>query len=728
MRISIVLVFFVMLVNITKSQNYGYTWHSTSYGWLGSNGTCTKLHDDEKGKIYSATQGFLSKPQLLIEKKNIVNGNMVYNLTLEDPGMGFTYPYCRVLKSDDAGNLYVTGNINGSPTVMDFDGTFGTYTVGAPGSSDFIAKYSPTGSLIYVFLTKETISDLAFDSQGNIYTVGSFTGSVDFDWSTNTNTLTSNGSTDIFIAKYSSTGQYIRAYNMGGPNTEYGMNIVNDGSDKFIIAGTFSNTPVDFDPKAMFYFLTPQGASDVYLARYDSIFTFNWAHAIGGTGSESLYKMEKENKKINIIAYFNSPTMDVDLGPSTLNLTSSGPNMHGMISYDTSRVLQFGYALNFNSLPPGAAYAIDLNTNGNLAVAGSYTAAIDADIGPGVATMTMVPPTTTCCPTDFFLGVYNSTGYLKAYAFGSMPDANNRAECIVFNSNDEIILGGTDLSVNSFKFDFDPGPGIAWAPVSSGFNHGFVAKYGYCTTAPSGTVGSISGPTTVCANTTFQSYSITPVSGASSYSWTASATFTGGNFANSYDIYFYSAPGGTIQVQPFNACGTSTTIQTLSITVNPNPTISAVTSASVLCSGQTSTLTASGALTYSWSTSTTGSATAVSPTVNTTYSVIGTDINGCSNSTSITQSVSTCIGIKESVNNSTILLYPNPTSGELILKTEQKENLLFEVYNVLGGLILKQNIYETETKINLKEQAGGIYFVRIIENEKVISNSKIIKQ
>lgn len=82
----------------------------------------------------------------------------------------------------------------------------------------------------------------------------------------------------------------------------------------------------------------------------------------------------------------------------------------------------------------------------------------------------------------------------------------------------------------------------------------------------------------------------------------------------------------------------------------------------------------------------------------------------------------------EKARKNEFLLYPNPTSGELILKTEQKENLQIVVYNVLGEIILKQNILETESKISLKEHATGIYFVKILENGKPLHNSKIIKQ
>ena len=71
---------------------------------------------------------------------------------------------------------------------------------------------------------------------------------------------------------------------------------------------------------------------------------------------------------------------------------------------------------------------------------------------------------------------------------------------------------------------------------------------------------------------------------------------------------------------------------TTTLSINPNPTVT-VTGATI-CSGTSATLTASGAVTYSWVTGATSASIVVSPNVTSTYSLIGTDANGCSNSTS----------------------------------------------------------------------------------------------
>ncbi len=78
------------------------------------------------------------------------------------------------------------------------------------------------------------------------------------------------------------------------------------------------------------------------------------------------------------------------------------------------------------------------------------------------------------------------------------------------------------------------------------------------------------------------------------------------------------------------------------VTVNPNPTVSATSSASLICIGSPAlVLTASGStVSYSWSpaaglSSTTGSPVSASPSSSTTYTVMATDGNGCTATSSV---------------------------------------------------------------------------------------------
>jgi hypothetical protein len=68
----------------------------------------------------------------------------------------------------------------------------------------------------------------------------------------------------------------------------------------------------------------------------------------------------------------------------------------------------------------------------------------------------------------------------------------------------------------------------------------------------------------------------------------------------------------------------------MTITVHPLPSVNISATTGSICVGETSTLTASGANTYNWGTST-GATLAVNPIASTIYTVIGTDVNTCTN-------------------------------------------------------------------------------------------------
>jgi sugar lactone lactonase YvrE len=75
-------------------------------------------------------------------------------------------------------------------------------------------------------------------------------------------------------------------------------------------------------------------------------------------------------------------------------------------------------------------------------------------------------------------------------------------------------------------------------------------------------------------------------------------------------------------------------------------------------------------------------------------------------------------GLEEKQNNATAIdVYPNPTNGILNIKAEAGTNIT--VYNAMGEEVLVSKATAT-TKINLSEQAAGVYFVKVGENTKRI--------
>ena len=157
----------------------------------------------------------------------------------------------------------------------------------------------------------------------------------------------------------------------------------------------------------------------------------------------------------------------------------------------------------------------------------------------------------------------------------------------------------------------------------------------------------------ICAG---QSFTMVP-SGAATYT-----------YSNGTDIVTPSADA-TYSVNGTDANGCVSNVEAVSsITVNALPTVLAVTNNTLLCTGETATLTVSGAASYTWSTTDNTTNIAVSPTVQTTYTVDGTDANGCTNSATITQDVSLCTGVTTLSNDATTKLYPNPNNGLFVIE------------------------------------------------------------
>lgn len=213
------------------------------------------------------------------------------------------------------------------------------------------------------------------------------------------------------------------------------------------------------------------------------------------------------------------------------------------------------------------------------------------------------------------------------------------------------------------------------------------------------------------------------VTGATSYTWNTGGT---GN-----SIVVSPTANTTYSVLGSNGSCTGTT--NISITINSNPTVSAVTSQSMICSlpfQETSTLTASGANTYTWNPGGgTGSSIPVSPTVTTTYTVTGTAANGCTATSIITQSVTTCLLTQEITSNNNIIVFPNPNDGEFTVRfTKLTENVRIEVFNTLGQLVLREKVSNINTVINIGKMANGIYHLKVFEGSSILKEEKILKQ
>jgi hypothetical protein len=231
---------------------------------------------------------------------------------------------------------------------------------------------------------------------------------------------------------------------------------------------------------------------------------------------------------------------------------------------------------------------------------------------------------------------------------------------------------------------------------------------------------SISGTSTLCLGNT----TTLTASGANTYTWNTSSTNTT-IVVNPTITTNYSVTG----TDPNGCTGT----QTNTVTVNPLPAIS-ISGASTLCTGNTATLTANGAASYSWSTGSTNVAIVVSPTVNTTYSVTGTDSNGCTDMNSLSIVVSPCTGVNEVINGlNTVIVYPNPADEFATITFSVKSSGTYTLLmtDAVGRVIKEDkataNSGENSHLLSLTGISKGIYFIVLQKDNSVYKTKLLIK-
>jgi len=106
--------------------------------------------------------------------------------------------------------------------------------------------------------------DIATDGTGNSYVTGLFSGTATFGLGgANATTLTSAGGADFFIAKYDPSGALVWARRAGGINFDVGAGIATDGAGNRYVSGFFSGTATFGPGEANETVLTSVGNDDI---------------------------------------------------------------------------------------------------------------------------------------------------------------------------------------------------------------------------------------------------------------------------------------------------------------------------------------------------------------------------------------------------------------------------------------------------------------------------------
>jgi hypothetical protein len=311
---------------------------------------------------------------------------------------------------DNSGNVYVTG-IFQSPNPVDFNpATVGagpkdggtptpvTLTSNSSGYDAFVAKYTSGGTCSWAINMGGTSSDegtgIGVDASGNVYVTGIFRGqNIDFDPSAggtaNLSEVGGGSSTgDIFVAKYSTSGSYINAFNLGNALQEgvAGIAVENSTGD-FAITGFLAKDvlPLDFDPGVgtANAFAAGSAGTDLFLVKYSSAFAYQWHKTVGSTGNERGNAIKLAGSNLFVTGSYEGTATDFgDSHP----LTSAGALDAFMAGYSFSSGTCF-FASTLGGTSNEEGMGIDY-LNNKLYVTGYYNGSGDYDPSGGTTTLT----------------------------------------------------------------------------------------------------------------------------------------------------------------------------------------------------------------------------------------------------------------------------------------------------------------------------------------------------
>ncbi len=632
------------------------------------------------------------------------------------------------VSADANGNVYLTGSFRSSPTIA-----FGSIilTNNSPGMPDvFLVKYDAAGTELWGQSAGSSNNDYSYsvaaEANGNTVIVGQYQGaSITFGSTTLTN---GSGSDDIFIVKYDANGTVLWARDSEGSGTDVANSVSLDGGGNVYVTGSFSSAVITFSPST----LVNGGSLDMFIVKYNAAGTLLWANRAGGTGTDYGRGIAVDaNGNSYVTGDFFSST--ITFGSTTLSNTGNNQDIY-LVKYDAAGNAIWAKSVGSASMGYDYGYSVDADPNGNIFVAGEfwgptiYFSSTMANTDNAGATCDMFlskicnaqavagPDVSFCAGGSVQLSASGGTMYNWQPSTGlSAPTAANPVASPTITTIYTVTVvtanGCTDTDTitvtvnplpnanagsnaficmgNSTPLSATGGVGYLWSPAS-GLSSTTIANpvaNPTVTTTYYVTVSSVAGCTAV--DSVMVTVFPLPVAnagtdvaiciggntnlnatGGSTYSWTPVSTLSNANISNPIATPTITTTYAVV-VTSGNGCSATDSVV---VTVNQLPVINA-SAGNITCSGGTVQLNATGGSTYVWTPATgLNNPNIANPiatvTVSTTYTVTGTDLNGCVNTSTVTAVVyslsnAICLATVDSISAYNQVAWDKPVTTDI---------------------------------------------------------------
>jgi hypothetical protein len=363
-----------------------------------------------------------------------------------------------------SGHVVIAGQFTGQ---VDFDPGVGVTAVDSMGSFDGFVLDLNASKLAFNRVRTfggtdlDAVSGVGIDSAGNIWAGGSFRKTVVFGTLAGKNgkasKMTSAGSSDAFLAKWSASGELLYVGRIGGIGSDAINTLCLDSSDNLVACGTFQKT-VDSNPGSgkkyivssfdtlgtMIVGLSPSGAF-----RFSSAFTGDQYVSINGVSVDSRGDVDLAGSFLG--------TMDLDPGSGVKSATSAGGTDIWVAQLSSRGALRWSFQIGGGA--DDAPQDVYIGSKDELFVAGRLNGKVDLDPGVG---KTLVK---SGGKSDAYAARYSASGtFLGGARIGGTGDASGAAivrnktqYVLAVNFIDEVdlapirVVGGTSHKASLFN-------------------------------------------------------------------------------------------------------------------------------------------------------------------------------------------------------------------------------------------------------------------------------------
>ncbi|MES2763436.1 MAG: SBBP repeat-containing protein [Bacteroidota bacterium] len=529
---------------------------------------------------------------------------------------------------------------------------------------------------------------IAVDAAGNVYTTGWCSFNADLDPGPGTFTVATSGD-DTFVSKVDASGNFVwgKRVASGGGYDDYGMAITVDALGNVYTTGKFKAT-IDLDPGAGNYTITAAGDYDVFISKLDASGNFIWGKTIGGTGEDVGNSVTVDALgNVYIAGQFKS-TCDFDPGIGTYTVSSNGNMDLFILKLDVSGNLVWAQTIGAGSNDAGNGIKVD--ASGNVHVTGYFAGNVDFDPGAGIV---------------YLAGSGSEVFVLKLDALGDLvwakkmgASSTDKGTSIALDATGNVYTTG----VTTDGADFDPGTGVfTLATGSAGSSVSFISKLDaagdFVWAKGFGGSGSANGEGVA-------------VDGNGN-------VYTTGSFTNLIDFdpgaatltYSTSSTNSDIYVSKLNANGDFVWAKYMGGGSADN--------GYAITTDVSGNIYTTGSFYYAADFSSGAGTTTVTSVGFFDAFVLKMDPTG--------SIASGNVGISEYTSTNDINIFPNPSSGLFNVASKIAIHEI-QIINLLGETVHSSTLNSERASIDLRNEPKGVYFYRIMHEERILSSGKIV--